>query len=197
MDSNDQTSGGRGSVDFSVSISGEEKFRSGVIREGMAGQPVKVDLGGVKEFVLQVEETSDGISCDQADWAEAKAILEDGREVWLADLPLKEATERRLYYGDFHPLTPWSRDDQTWMAWQFNRPEAGEGMVQAFRRHGSFYEAARFKLRELEADATYRITHLDTADSKEMAGRELMDKGLPVTLSETPSAAVIVYQRAK
>ena len=38
VDSNEQTSGGRGSVDFSVSVGGKEKFRSGVMREGMAGQ---------------------------------------------------------------------------------------------------------------------------------------------------------------
>ena len=52
------------------------------------------------------------------------------------------------YYGDFYPLTPWNRDDHTWLAWQFDRPEQGEGMVQVFRRHNSFYESARFKLRD-------------------------------------------------
>ncbi len=90
VDSNDQTSGGRGSVDFSVSVGGAEKFRSGVMREGRAGKPVTVDLGGATEFVLQIDPTPDGISCDQADWAEAKVTLKDGRELWLADLPLRE-----------------------------------------------------------------------------------------------------------
>src|ERR1035441_8932138 len=44
VDSNDQTSGGRGSVDFSVTVRGEERFRSGVVREGMPGKPVRVEL---------------------------------------------------------------------------------------------------------------------------------------------------------
>lgn len=96
VDSNEQTSGGRGSVDFSVSVGGKEKFRSGVMREGMAGKEVNVDLGGAREFILQVDSTSDGISCDQADWAEAKVTLTDGRELWLADLPLREG-ERAAY----------------------------------------------------------------------------------------------------
>ena len=69
VDSNDQTSGGRGSVDFSLHVGGAEKFRSGVMREGMAGKAVAVDLGGVSEFVIQADETPDGIACDQADWA--------------------------------------------------------------------------------------------------------------------------------
>src|ERR1035437_5554700 len=90
VDSNDQTSGGRGSVDFSVKVGGAERFRSGVMREGMAGKPVVVKLAEAREFVLQIEETPDGISCDQADWVEAKVTLLDGRELWLADLPLRE-----------------------------------------------------------------------------------------------------------
>ena len=41
VDTNDQTSGGRGSVDFSVHVGAVEKFRSGVMREGMPGKPVR------------------------------------------------------------------------------------------------------------------------------------------------------------
>lgn len=96
VDSNEQTSGGRGSVDFSVRVGGAEKFRSGVVREGMPVKAVAVDLGGATEFVLQIEETPDGIACDQADWAEAKVTLADGRELWLADLPLRDG-ERKPY----------------------------------------------------------------------------------------------------
>ncbi len=90
VDSNEQTSGGRGSVDFSVNVGGAEKFRSGVVREGQPARTVDVNLGGATEFILQVEETADGISCDQADWAEAKVVLKDGKELWLADLRLRE-----------------------------------------------------------------------------------------------------------
>src|ERR1035437_4699519 len=97
VDSNEQTSGGRGSVDFSVSVGGAEKFRSGVMREGMAGKPVKVDLGGATEFVLQIAETPDGMECDQADWAEARVTLKSGREIWLADLPLQDGAGRPPY----------------------------------------------------------------------------------------------------
>ena len=90
VDSNDQTSGGRGSVDFTVSVGSMEKFRSGVMRENSPAKPVKVDLNGATEFILQIEETPDGIACDQGDWVEAKITLKDGRELWLADLPLRE-----------------------------------------------------------------------------------------------------------
>ncbi|MHB8523339.1 MAG: NPCBM/NEW2 domain-containing protein [Limisphaerales bacterium] len=100
IDSNDQTSGGRGSVHFSATVGGVEKFRSDVMREGMAGKPVNVDLAGATEFVIQVDDAGDGISCDQSDWADAKVNLQDGRELWLGDLPLKDGFENRLFTAE-------------------------------------------------------------------------------------------------
>jgi alpha-galactosidase len=90
VDSNEQTSGGRGSVIFSVSVDGQQAFKSRVLREGMAGVPVSVDLNGAAAFILEIGDAGDGISCDQSDWADAKVILADGKELWLADLPFAE-----------------------------------------------------------------------------------------------------------
>ncbi len=88
IDSNEQTSGGRGSVVFSVSAGGKEACRTETMREGMPGVPVSVDLAGAVEFVLEVGDGGDGISCDQANWADARVVLTDGQEVWLGDLPI-------------------------------------------------------------------------------------------------------------
>jgi alpha-galactosidase len=100
------------------------------------------------------------------------------------------------YYGDFYPLTPWSRDSTLWMAWQFDRPEAGEGLVQVFRREQSFYEGARFKLRGLEPGARYKAARLDEPKSEqEFSGGELMQSGLPVAIPERPGVANLVYRR--
>jgi len=87
LDRNEQTSGGRGSVVFSVALGAREAFKSAVLREGMPPVSVNVDLGGAAEFVLQVSDAEDGIACDQADWAEARITLADGRTVWLDELP--------------------------------------------------------------------------------------------------------------
>jgi len=96
--------------------------------------------------------------------------------------------------GDYYPLTPYSLDDTVWMAWQFDRPERGAGMVQAFRRGASCYESARLALRGLEADAQYTLTDLDSGRTQQRVGRELMREGLLVTIPERPRAAVILYQ---
>jgi alpha-galactosidase len=94
-------------------------------------------------------------------------------------------------------LKAWARDETSWMAWQFDRPETGEGLVQVFRRENSVYESARFPLRGLDANADYAVVDLDAPpEPKEFAGWELMEKGLPVALTEKPTAAVITYKRA-
>ena len=93
VDSNPQTVGGRGSVVFSVSVGGKRAFRSETLHEGAAAVSVKVDLGGATEFALEVGDAGDGISCDQADWAEAQVVLEDGTVVWLAELPFVKQDE--------------------------------------------------------------------------------------------------------
>ncbi|HSV74615.1 MAG TPA: NPCBM/NEW2 domain-containing protein [Chthonomonadales bacterium] len=88
VDSNEQTSGGRGSVVFAVTVGGRQAYRGRLMREGMAGAPVRVALGGASEFTLEVEDGGDGISCDQANWADAGVEMADGSTVWLGDLPI-------------------------------------------------------------------------------------------------------------
>jgi alpha-galactosidase len=90
VDSNAQTRGGRGSIVFSVTVAGKEAFRSKVQHEGTPPEKVSLDLEGVTEFLIAVGDAGDGIMCDQADWADAKVRLADGRSLWLGDLPIIE-----------------------------------------------------------------------------------------------------------
>ena len=99
------------------------------------------------------------------------------------------------YYGDFYPLTPYSLNESNWMAWQFYRPETGEGIIQAFRRHDSFYEAARFKLRGLDPSVRYTATDMDTGRITKATGEEFMKKGLLVSIHDQPGAALIRLQK--
>ena len=88
VDSNSQTYPGRGSVVFVVSAGEREAYRSETAREGASGIPIRADLQGAREFTLHVEDGGDGISCDQADWADVKLEFENGEVVWLDELPL-------------------------------------------------------------------------------------------------------------
>lgn len=97
--------------------------------------------------------------------------------------------------GDFYPLMPYTLEDTVWMAWQFDCPERGEGMVQAFRRAASPDESLRVKLHGLEPETRYVVTDLDTATATGMTGNELLEQGLTIVLREKPGAAVLLYHK--
>jgi alpha-galactosidase len=105
VDSNDITyysSLGRGNVTVAVDVNGKETYRSTVMREGMAAVPLGVDLNGATDFTLHVEGTNAAIDWDQADFADAKVTLADGKELELNDLPVGPLR------ADYTPEPPFS-----------------------------------------------------------------------------------------
>jgi hypothetical protein len=99
--------------------------------------------------------------------------------------------------GDLYPLTPYSVASDAWMGFQFDRPELGEGTVLVFRRSGSEKETSQFKLRGLTPNAVYAVTDLDSGSLTEVKGRDLMDKGLSVTIKERPGSALLAYSKKR
>ncbi|NLC56542.1 MAG: hypothetical protein GX774_06880 [Armatimonadetes bacterium] len=120
----------------------------------------------------------------ETDYRKVRRLVEQWRE-YLAP----------HYYGDYYPLTPYSQDESVWLAWQFDGPEQGTGVVQAFRRAESPYESARLRLRGLSPRTEYTLTDLTTGKTRTERGHVLMEQGLLVTLPERPAAGVIAYRR--
>jgi alpha-galactosidase len=100
-----------------------------------------------------------------------------------------------LMLGDFYPLTEYHLETDVWMAWQFDRPDLGRGMVQVFRRQDSPYERAVFPLHALNEKTRYRVRDLNTDDTREVSGGELL-RGLTVEIAERPAARIILYETA-
>lgn len=98
--------------------------------------------------------------------------------------------------SDFYPFTPYSLEENVWMAWQFNVSEKGEGVIQAFRRTKSDRESMRVKLHGLEPNAIYTLTDLDvTGAEREATGEELQQEGLVLVIKKQPGTAIITYQK--
>ncbi len=127
---------------------------------------------------------------------------------WLRTMTEQLKRVRQYYYGDYYPLTPCSgKGDCTmeeskeqsaaweWAAWQFNRPEQGDGILQAFRRKKCDDASKTFRLRHLDPSAQYEITNFDMEGSTTLPGKELMEAGLAIKIEGQPGAAVIVYKR--
>ena len=102
-----------------------------------------------------------------------------------------------MMLGDYYPLTPYSRDADRWIAWQFNRPELGDGAVQVFRRSGCAEAALTVRLHDLNPPARYEITNFDVAGTTVASGRELMKEGITVEIQKRPGAAIVTYRIMK
>ncbi len=123
------------------------------------------------------------VRVDDMDWPAFRSLLEQRAEII------------GCFYGDFYPLSPASTDPSAWVAWQFDVPDEGRGVVMAFGRSGSVFVAARYALRGLDPGATYRFTDMTTRETRDVSGDEALHRGLRVDIGETPGASVIAYEK--
>jgi alpha-galactosidase len=100
-----------------------------------------------------------------------------------------------LLNGDYYPLTPYSLANNVWMAWQFDRPETGEGCAQIFRRTNSPDAAMTFKLQGLQPGKLYDVQDFDRGELGQFTGNALMSTGLVVQLNPRQSA-ILYYTNA-
>lgn len=63
-----------GSVIFRVLVDGEERYHSPVVRQADGAVPIRVDVRGGEELLLEALDAGDGITCDMATWADARLL---------------------------------------------------------------------------------------------------------------------------
>jgi alpha-galactosidase len=108
----------------------------------------------------------------------------------------EEHAVRQYFYGDFYPLVSFSLANDVWAAWQFDRPDLGEGMVLALRRPRSPFPSLEAPLYGLEPDARYEWRDMDGGETRQVSGHELLERGITVEIADRPGSALFVYKRA-
>ncbi|MDW7657640.1 MAG: alpha-galactosidase [Bacillota bacterium] len=98
-------------------------------------------------------------------------------------------------YGDYYPLTPYSRDARDWIGWQFHLEASEEGVIQVFMRAQSVYDQGTFRLRGLNIDAKYEVKDYNTGVKRIIIGAELMEDGLKIVMFRRPDSALFHYCR--
>jgi len=63
-----------GSVVFQVFVDDEKRFDSGVMRESDPARPIRIPVAGAQDLRLVVTDAGDGITCDCANWANARLV---------------------------------------------------------------------------------------------------------------------------
>jgi alpha-galactosidase len=134
-------------------------------------------------------------------WSNAAPSLGSGIDIRVKEIDY-DALRRLIshwrntnanYCGDYYPLTPYSRANNVWIAWQFHRPEVGAGMVQVFRRADCPAATIRLKLRGLKPNARYDFKQLDGPNEFSATGADLLSEGFSVATSQLPAAVIFTY----
>jgi hypothetical protein len=131
-----QPCGAEGSVIFRVFADDEKRFDSGILRATNAPQPVHVDLAGAQELRLEANDAGDGISCDMANWAEAR-LRPAGAAAGLAPRPSVDVARFARV-----------------VTWDPNRTDgARANRIEEFRAEDLFLDTNL----PMQADGTYRV----------------------------------------
>ena len=102
---------------------------------------------------------------------------------------------QKYFYGDFYPLTEYTQAEDAWIAYQFDLPDAGEGLIVIIRRPSSPYAQAVFPLHALEEQGQYEFTNVKSGEKWTTTGKDLSAKGLSVRLLMQPDSALVCYRR--
>ena len=95
--------------------------------------------------------------------------------------------------GDYYPITPFSRDPAQWVAWQFDRPEYGDGLLQGIRHTACPDETFIAYPQGLQADIEYLFENPESGEQFHRQGAAVMREG--VQLSLPPRNGVIWFYK--
>ena len=107
---------------------------------------------------------------------------------------MEEFRRLRPYFtADYYPLTGYSTSDDAWIAYQFDRPEKGDGIVLAFRRQGSMDFSVNVKLHALDGGSLYDVTYEDYGITVTETGTKLA-QGVDIRIPQAPGSLLVTYR---
>jgi hypothetical protein len=131
-----QPCGNGGSVIFRIFVDGEPRFDSGILRATNGPNPVHVELTSAQELRLEANDAGDGITCDMANWANARLTRAAGTA--------RRETEPRVDIARFGRVVTWDP----------NRSDgARASRIEEFRAEDVFLESDV----PVQPDGTYRL----------------------------------------
>ena len=95
--------------------------------------------------------------------------------------------------GDYYPHSPSRRDGRGWVAWQFDCPESGCGLVQGIRFPATEEESIVVRLKAVSPDASYHFENGETGESMNIPCDRLARDGFRLALA--PRTGVIWLYR--
>lgn len=131
-------------------------------------------------------------------YSEREEFADTPEKLEFIKMLCEEYKKVRPYYSeDFYPLTKFSEQLDTWCAYQFDRPEKNDGIIQVFRRDESSYETSVFNIFAIDETKKYIFTDADDNSQFMLLGKELKENGLKLTLPQKRCAKIYFYKAMK
>ena len=118
-------------------------------------------------------------SFDEADFAWAKKITDEYRSI------------RKYFSMDFYNHGTSVFDETAWAIWQYHDSETQSGIVMAFRREESPFDAVKIDLKGLLKGEEYEAVNLDDGTARDMQG------ALEILLPERRTSVIFKYLRKR
>jgi alpha-galactosidase len=103
---------------------------------------------------------------------------------------------RPYWLGDYYPLTPIDVRQDTWCAWQFNRPDLNAGFAMFFRRPKNGQAGYKANLHGIDPKSSYEVSFAETYDirsTRVITGSELAH--LHVDINQAPGSLLVRYRK--
>ena len=152
------------------------------------------DTGGKERFDSRIDRYS--YHCGMAPMLFATLdIRRDDYDYALARrmIDLWRRASGLLLYGDYYPHTPFHRSAREWVAWQFDSPETGCGLVQGIRLPACPEETITIHPKGIRPEATYFFENAETGETRTISGEELIREGFTLALPAR-SGAIWFYR---
>jgi alpha-galactosidase len=98
-----------------------------------------------------------------------------------------------LIFGDYYPITPFSKSNEDWMVRQFDSPERGQGCIQAIRLAQCPEGSYTVRLKGIDGEKDYLLENLETGEKQEICGSSLVEDGFKIELPKR-SGVIWTYQ---
>jgi alpha-galactosidase len=120
---------------------------------------------------------------DDYDYALAKKMI----GVW-------RKASNLILYGDYYQHTPFHHSAKEWVAWQFDSPETGCGLLQGIRLPASTEQSITLHPKGICTKAMYFFENSETGETKQVSGENLIQTGFTITLP-VRNGAIWLYRK--
>ncbi len=179
------------SVTMHVQVEGKDLFATPVLRADGQVHPIDVPLAGATTFDLVVGIGPDDRSYDQADWCDARVVLQDGSELWLDELARRPEPDSELPFSFVYGGQPSADFLATWQR------QVDEGEINATTRRRTLTltdPATGLEVRAVcllysdtpGVDWTLHFTNRGAADTPVIEAVKALDRRLRLGLGVAP-----------